>query len=56
MYFCENSKVEKNVATWDPAWQVLSPGEEIGGGVNPPFKDEKKSKPLIPRRAGGIQI
>ncbi len=52
--FFEKSKSRKKVPTFDSGRQVLRPGEEVGGGVNPPFKDLRTSKPPIARRAGGI--
>ena len=52
--FFEKSKSRKKVSTRDSTGQVLRPGEEVGGGVNLPFKDLRTSKPPIARRAGGI--
>ncbi len=52
--FFEKSKSRKKVSTFDSERQDLRPGEEVGGGVNPPFKDLGTSKPPIARRAGGI--
>ena len=59
MRLCIFRKIEKsktNVATCDPACQVLSPGEEVGGGVNLLIKDLSTSKPPIARELVGFKF
>lgn len=56
MHFSKSRKVKKNVATWDPAWQVLSPGEEVGGGVNLLIEDLSTSKPPIAQELVGFKF